>query len=175
MNDEIPNLIYKKDYVRQHLKFLLPDIKVANQASEALLLARIDNKNICFLAKPGTNLGSLQAASTLESTDMVNVGQRALLLGAAFGLIIGLYAYYFQSWVTESMHVNWIVLVGALMILGALLSAIAGTLFGTNFFNNGLKKYKTQINEGAILMIVSAPFQRADEICKVMSKLHLKF
>ena len=45
--------------MREQLKFLLPDINTANQASEALLLARIDNKNICFLAKPGTNLGKL--------------------------------------------------------------------------------------------------------------------
>ena len=32
--------------MRPHLKFLLPDIKTANQASEALLLARIEDKNI---------------------------------------------------------------------------------------------------------------------------------
>lgn len=161
--------------MRPQLKFLLPDIKVANQASEALLLARIDNKNICFLAKPGTDLGKLQAASTLESTDMINGGQRGLLVGASVGLLFGLYAHYFQPWITESMNVHWMVLVGALMLLGAILSAIAATLFGTNFFNRDLKKYKSKIDEGAILMIVSAPFQRREEITKVVSKLHLKF
>ena len=45
--------------MRQQLKFLLPDIKAANRASEALLLARIDSKNICFLAKSGVALGQL--------------------------------------------------------------------------------------------------------------------
>lgn len=161
--------------MRPQLKFLLPDIKVANQASEALLLARIDNKNICFLAKPGTDLGNLQAASTLESTDMINGGQRGLLVGASVGLLFGLYAHYFQPWITESMNVHWVVLVGALTLLGAILSAISATLFGTNFFNRDLKKYKSKIDEGAILMIVSAPFQRREEITKVVSKLHLKF
>ena len=161
--------------MRPQLKFLLPDIKVANQASEALLLARIDNKNICFLAKPGTDLGKLQAASTLESTDMINGGERGLLIGACVGLLFGLYAHYFQPWITEAMHVNWMVLVGALMLLGAVLSAMAATLFGTKFFNRDLNKYKARIDEGAILMIVSAPFQRASEITKIVSKLHLKF
>ena len=161
--------------MRPQLKFLLPDIKTANQASEALLLAKIDNKNICFLAKPGLNLGSLQAASTLESSDMLNGGERGLLVGATIGLIFGLYTHYFQPWITASMNIHWMVMVGVLMLLGAVLSAIGAALFGTNLFNSDLKKYKSKIDEGAILMIVSAPFQRSDEIRKIVSKLHLKF
>ena len=61
--------------MRPHLKFLLPDIKTAKQASEALLLARIDDKNISFLANPGINLGQLRPASAIESTNVVNEAQ----------------------------------------------------------------------------------------------------
>ena len=161
--------------MRQQLKFLLPDIKVANQASEALLLAKIDNKNICFLAKPGVDLGKLQAANTLESTDMINGGERGLLIGASVGLIAGLITHFYFPSIPESLTINWMVLVGALMVLGAVLSAIGAALFGTNFFNSDLKKYKSKIDEGAILMIVSAPFQRSNEISKIVSKLNLKF
>ena len=52
--------------MRPRLKFLLPDIKTANKASEALLLARIEDKNISFLANPDTNLGQLRPASAIE-------------------------------------------------------------------------------------------------------------
>lgn len=82
--------------MREQLKFLLPDIKTANQASEALLLAKVDNKNICFLAKPGIDLGELQAASTLESTNIINEGEKGILIGATVGLLFGLYTHFFQ-------------------------------------------------------------------------------
>ena len=161
--------------MREHLKFLLPNIQAANQASEALLLARVDNKNISFMARPGLALGKLQAASMLESSNIVNGGERGILIGATVGLIFGLYTHYFQPWITESMHVNWMVFVGVLMVLGAALSFIGAAVFGSNLFNNDLQKYKKRIDEGAILMIVSAPSNRSDEITKVVSKLHLKY
>lgn len=161
--------------MREHLKFLLPNIQAANQASEALLLARVDNKNISFMARPGLALGKLQAASMLESSNMVNGGERGILIGATVGLIFGLYTHYFQPWITESMHVNWMIFVGVLMVLGATLSSIGAAVFGSNLFNNDLQKYKKRIDEGAILMIVSAPSNRSDEITKVVSKLHLKY
>jgi hypothetical protein len=161
--------------MREQLKFLLPDIKSANEASEALLLARIDNKNICFLARPGTNLGQLQAANTLESTNVINEGEKGILIGATIGLVAGLITHFYFPIIPQSLHINWMALIGALMVLGAALSAIGAAVFGVNFFNNDLAKYKSKIDEGAILMIVSAPFQRANDISRIVSKLHLKF
>ena len=161
--------------MRPRLKFLLPDIKTANKASEALLLARIDDKNISFLANSDTNLGELRAASAIEGTNIVNEAEKGILYGATVGLLVGLYMHYFQPWITESMHVNWMVLVGVLMLFGAALSAIGAAVFGTNFFNDDLKNYQSKIEQGAILMIVTAPFQRSNEIRRIVSKLHLKF
>ena len=126
--------------MREHLKFLLPNIQAANQASEALLLARVDNKSISFMARPGIALGKLQTASMVESSNMINGGERGILVGATIGLIFGLYAHYFQPWITESMHINWMVFVGALMVFGALLSATGAAVFGSNFFNDDLEK-----------------------------------
>ena len=161
--------------MRPRLKFLLPDIKTANKASEALLLARIDDKNISFLANSDTNLGELRAASAIESTNIVNEAEKGILYGATVGLLVGLYMHYFQPWITESMNVHWMVLVGVLMVFGAALSAIGAAVFGTNFFNDDLKNYQSKIEQGAILMIVTAPFQRSNEIRRIVSKLHLKF
>ena len=161
--------------MRPNLKFLLPDLKTAHQASEALLLARIEDKNISFLANPKTNLGELRPAGAIQSTNVVNEAERGILIGATIGLLVGLYMHYFQPWITESMNVHWMVLVGVLMVFGALLSAIGAAVFGTNFFNDDIKNYESKIEQGAILMIVTAPFNRSNEIRKIVSKLHLKF
>ena len=161
--------------MRPHLKFLLPDIKAAQQAFDALLLARIDDENISFLANPSIDLGQLPPASAIESTNVVNEAERGILIGATIGLLIGLYMYYFQPWITESMNVNWMVLVGVLTIFGSLASTLGAVVFGTNSFNEDLKNYENKIEHGAILMIVVAPFQRSNEIRKIVKELHLKF
>lgn len=161
--------------MKPRLKFLLPDIRTAKQAAESLLLARVDNKNISFLAKPGTDLGQLQAASTIESTNMINDGERGIMFGAAVGLLVGLYMHYFQPWIEVSMGVHWVTIVVITTIFGAVASAIGAAVFGVNLFNTDLNKYKDKIDSGAILMIVTAPFQRSNEIRKIVSKLHLKF
>ena len=71
------------------------------------------------------------------------------------------------------MNVYWMALVGAMMALGAALSSIGAAVFGTNLFNYDLKNYETKIEQGAILTIVTAPFQRSNEIRKIVRKLHL--
>ncbi len=161
--------------MKPKLKFLLPDIKAANKAVEALLLARVDNKNISFIAKPGTDLGALQAANTLESTNMVNDGQRGLLIGAAIGLVVGLILYFTQPWIATSFGIHGVLIILIGMIFGAMSSALGAAVFGVNLFNTDLDKFKDKIEQGAILMIVTAPFQRANEIRKIVSQLHLKF
>lgn len=161
--------------MRQHLKFLLPDITTANLAAKELLLAKVDNKNITFLAKPGTDLGELQTVSTLESTNAVNKGEKGILIGATIGLVFGLFTHYFQPWITESINVHWTLLVGVLMLFGATISAIGAAIFGSNSFNKDLEKYKNRVDAGAVLMIVVSPFQRTNEITQIIHKLYLRY
>ena len=161
--------------MRLQLTFLLPDIDTATQASKALLIADVDNKNISFLAKPGTNLGKLQAVNTFESTNVIDEAGKGALIGALAGLIIGLYVHFFQPWLIKSTLVHWLVLVGALMIFGAVAAVFRTAFFSTDEFNNDLKKYKSKIEKGAILMIVSAPFQRSNEINRIVNKSYLRY
>ena len=161
------------------LNFLLPDMKVANQASQAMLLARVEDKNVCFLAKPGTNLGKLQPADATEATNTINEGLKGVLMGAGLGLLGGLYVLYFPAWVTESPlwftnASDWAIL-SVTTLIGALAAAFGAAILGFNILNTDLAKYQSRIDDGAVLMIVTVPHQRAKEIRKIVSKLHLKF
>jgi hypothetical protein len=161
------------------LKFILPNIQAAHEASDAMLLARIDDKNVCFLAKPGVNLGKLQHASVIDATNTVHEGLRGILLGAGIGLLGGLYVLYFPLWLTDSppwfTNASPLAILICTSLMGAAAAAFGAALLGVNLFNTDLNQFKKRIDEGAVLMIVSVPFNRASEIRQIVKKLHLKF
>ena len=161
--------------MKPKLKFLLPNIKAAQLASDALLLARVDAKAITFLAKPGTQLGKLQVASTIDSTNMVNGGEKGIMYGAIVGFLIGLYIYYFEPWVAETVKAHVAVIIIVSTMIGALASAIGAAVFGVNMFNTDLNEYKNKIDAGAVLLSVSVPSERSAEIRKIIKELHTKY
>ncbi len=161
------------------LRYLLPNIKVAHQANDAMLLAKVEPRHVSFLANENIDLGDLQPASTIEATNTLHEGMKGILMGAGLGLLGGLYVLYFPVWFTDSpvwfTDASWYVILGVTMLLGAVAAAFGAALLGFNIHNTDLQRYQKRIDDGAILMIVSVPFNRAKEIRKIVSKLHLKF
>ncbi len=155
------------------LTFLLPNLHAANQACERLLLARVSDNDMHFLAQPGVALGKLQAATMLEKSNMVHEGQRGILMGAGVGLVAGLYVLIVPAWITVSplwyTNTTWYVVLFVTILAGALALALGAGLLGENIFNSDLKHYKNSIDKGGILMIVSVPFYRAGYIKKMMA------
>jgi len=74
--------------MRRRLYFLLPDVESAKRTANDLLLARIEDRHMRFLAKRGTNLGELHEASFLFKTDLVHGAGIGLMLGALGGLVL---------------------------------------------------------------------------------------
>jgi hypothetical protein len=154
------------------LEFLLPDIKSANQSCEKLLIARVEEKNIHFIARQDINLGKLQAATALEKTNMIHEGERGMLIGAGLGFLTGLYILYFPPWITKSplwyTDTHWYIVLLVTMLAGAFCVALGAALLGVNLFNSDLKRYKNRIDKGEILMIVTVPFYKANKVRKIM-------
>ena len=71
--------------MKRRLYFLLPDVASATRSANDLLLARVEDRNMHFLAKRGTDLGELHEASYLIKTDLM----RGAGIGLAFGVIGG--------------------------------------------------------------------------------------
>lgn len=157
------------------LKFLLPDVATANQVAGSLMLARIGNEDISFIAKPGTDFGQLQGVSIIESPKVVHDEEndgKGIWIGAVIGLLTGICIHYIDPGIASSMGIHWITIVAIASLIGAFAFA---ALFGVNFFGAEFKKYKSKIESGAILMIVTAPFQRANEIRLIVNKSYLKY
>jgi hypothetical protein len=154
------------------LEFLLSDLKAANIACEKMLLARVENSNIHFLAKKDTDLGQLEGATAIEKTNMINEAGRGVLIGAGLGLLGGVYVLAVPAWITYSplwfTDAHWSVILTITCIFGAVAVAAAYAMFGINIFNSDHKAFKTKIDNGAILMIVTVPIYRAKEIRNIM-------
>jgi hypothetical protein len=58
--------------MRRRLYFLLPDVESARRIADDLLLARVDDRHMHFLARRGTDLGELHEAGYLMKSDLLH-------------------------------------------------------------------------------------------------------
>ena len=83
--------------MRRRLYFLLPDVESARLTANDLLLARVEDRHMRFLAKRGTDLGKLHEASYVEKTDLIHGVGVGLGLGGVAGLLLGLVILYLRA------------------------------------------------------------------------------
>jgi hypothetical protein len=75
--------------MRHRIYWLLPDLPSARGVMNALLLARIEQRHLHFMAREGIDLSELHAASVLQSSDIISSAQWGLCIGTALGAATG--------------------------------------------------------------------------------------
>jgi len=154
--------------MRRRLYFVLPDLESAKQVENDLLLARIEERHMHFLARRGTDLGDLPEASVAQKTDFVHGMKIGLVVGAAMGLLVGLIALF-------SLDMSAAASVGilfALTLLGAGFGLFAAGLVASSTPNSRLRKFEDTLEEGHILLMVDVPVERVEEISELVKKTH---
>ncbi len=150
--------------MRLRMYVTLPDIASARKLADDLLLARIEDKRMHFLARRGTDLGELHQASYLQKTDTVNAFFKGGLIGAVMGVMVGLLLVY-----TMNAQLG-AVLIGALV--GAGLGAWVSSMIGLQVANSSLKDFEKDIQDGKILLMLDIPAGRYEEIRAVIARTH---
>ena len=158
--------------MKRKLYFMLPDIKIAHQMMDQLLLARIEERNIHFLAKPEIPLGGLPEATVIEKTESLHGIGVGALIGAVMGMLGGILVVVFPFIVVNPysgypLQAAVIPIIGA---VGALFGAWWTSMLATAIPNSNLKPYKEDIARGRILMIVTVPYHRIREIRSLIQK-----
>ncbi|CAG0985495.1 hypothetical protein BURK1_01978 [Burkholderiales bacterium] len=154
--------------MRRRLYWLLPDVENARRIADDLLLARVEDRHMHFLAREGTDLGTLHEASVLQKTDVRHAAITGTLLGALLGAAAGwLFAQSPIGGVT--IGVGGIVLMAA---FGAGFGFFASTLVGTSLPNSYLRRFEREIGDGRVLAMVDVPLHRVEEMQELLARRH---
>lgn len=152
--------------MRRRLYFVLPDRTSAEKIEEELLLARIDDDHIHFMAT--VELEGLPQASLLQSSDLTHGMALGLVCGGLTGAAVGLLLYLYPD-VRSDVGLGLTLL---LAIAGAVFGVWVGSLVGVSVPNSRLKTFERDINEGHILLMVDVPKERVTEITALIKGHH---
>lgn len=154
--------------MRRRLYFMLPDVDSARKMMDEMLLARIEDRRVHFLARRGTLPPDLPEATVLQKTDVVHGAQLGIAIGGVAGTLGGLLVVLFPPAGVSLQLVT--VLIAAL--LGALFGAWVSSMAASAVPNSKLKAFHSDIEQGKVLMMVDVPMRRAQEISELVARRH---
>ena len=154
--------------MRRRMYYMMPDLASARKTMDDLLLARVEERHIHFLAKRGTPMAGLHEANVLQKTDLVHGAQLGLVIGAVIGCAGGGLLIFFGL-AAERWQVATVI--GA-TILGALLGTWVSSMVGSAIPNSRLRQFDALIEGGGILLMIDVPEHRIEKIKTVLGERH---
>ena len=155
--------------MHRRIYWLLPDLASARRTMDDLLLARVTESQIHFVAREGADMSGLHAANLLQTSDVVRSAQAGLVIGGAVGAVLGVVAAMFFPIVGDSPQWG---MIAVLSIVGAGIGAWASSMIGVSTPNNRLKRFEPAIEQGQILLMVDVARSRVEEIEARLEALH---
>jgi hypothetical protein len=145
---------------------MVETIADARRLMQELLLARIDDHHISFYAKTRDMLEDLPATSLSQRTYMIHGGLTGLFICAALGflagvLVVAVHNPWFPEWYVPASPATIITIT---TVIGAVAGAVWTALVASALPNDMLDKFRRDIEQGHVLMIVRLPAGRQEEI-----------
>jgi hypothetical protein len=157
--------------MRHRLYYMLPDIKCARALLDELLLKRIEERHIHFMAREGTLPHDMPDANFLHKTDLVHGAQMGMMIGGGAGLIAGVLLVMFPP---EGLSLQtFAILVAGLG--GAVFGAWASGMNAAAVPNSRLAQFAEPIQQGGVLLIIDVPRGRVQEIEDVIKSCHPEY
>lgn len=154
--------------MRRRLYFIFPDVDSARRTADDLLLARVEDRHMHFLARRGTDLGELREAGYLMKTDFLHGAGVGLGLGALGGLLLGALIVFYPIEGTRP-HPGMAFIA---VLVGCLLGAWIASMVGASVPNSRLKAFQRDIEAGKVLAMVDVPYGEVERIREVVSARH---
>jgi hypothetical protein len=154
--------------MRRRLYFLLPDVESARRTADDLLLARVEDRHMHFLARRGTDLAELHEAGYLIKTDFVHGAGVGLGLGALGGAMLGAALVFYPIEGTHPHPLAFFIAV----LLGAVIGTWVASMVGASVPNSKLRQFQREIELGKLLLMVDVPLDAVDDIRRVVTARH---
>lgn len=154
--------------MRRRLYFILPDVDSARRTADDLLLARVEDRHMAFLARRGTDLGGLREAGYLVKTDFLHGAGVGLGLGALGGLLLGSMILLFPIAGTRP-HPGILFIA---VLVGGLLGAWVASMVGSSVPNSRLKGFEPDLERGKLLMMVDVPLGAVEKVRELVLERH---
>ncbi len=154
--------------MRLRMYVTLPDVVSAKRLADDLLLARIEDRHMHFLAKRGTDLGELHEASYLQKTDTVHGALTGLVIGGIAGVVAGALLVNFPP---GGLTLDLVVVLIA-AVVGAGFGTWVASMVGLQVPNSRLKPFEHEIQEGKILLMLDVPASRYEQVRDVIARTH---
>lgn len=156
--------------MRRRLYFMLPTIPAARAILDELLLARIEEKYIHFMAKDSLPR-DMPEASFLQKTDLIHGMELGMVIGAATGLLAGGLLLIFPP---EGLEMRTIALLVA-GLGGAVFGSWVSGMAAAAIPNSRLKAFAEEIAAGKVLLIVDVPLSKVIQTEEMMATRHPGF
>jgi len=154
--------------MRLRMYVTLPDVQSARQLANDLLLARIEDRHMHFLARRGTDLGELHEASYLHKSDTMHAAVVGMLIGGGLGALLGAILINFPPG-------HRTVEIGAILIttlVGAGLGMWIASMVGLSVPNSRLKAFEPDIAAGKVLLLLDVAAGRYQEVHDIIARTH---
>ena len=152
--------------MRKRIYWLLPDLGSARRTMDELLLARITEHHIHFVARDGAPMDGLHVANVLQTSDLVEAAQTGLLIGSGLGAAGGVAAAFAISAASPAA------IVIGMAAGGAMLGAWSSSMIGSSTPSRRLRRFESALAEGQYLLIVDVPRGRITEIEELLARTH---
>ncbi|KPK40795.1 MAG: hypothetical protein AMJ69_00885 [Gammaproteobacteria bacterium SG8_47] len=154
--------------MKRRLYFVLPNLDSAREIHNELLLSRVEERHMHYLAGPRAELGDLPRANLLQSSDLVHGLQLGLIYGGISGIFAGIVAVVMLGLTLQS---GGIVVLGV-ALAGALMGAWSSSMIAVAAPNFRLIKFDPALRRGGILLLIDVPIERVDEITALIRRYH---
>src|SRR5258706_9366472 len=147
--------------MRRRMYFVLPDVATAEQTTNDLLLARIEERHIHCLGCRGTAMGDLHEAGVWQKTDLVHGTEVGVVCGALGGVVLGALFAYVPLLGHTALSPGWIPLMA---LGGAVFGAWSSSLIASSTPNSRLRMFDADFAAGRILMMGGVPARQVEKI-----------
>jgi hypothetical protein len=155
--------------MHSRIYWLLPDLESAQRTMDDLLLARIESRRIHFVAREGTDMTGLHAASVLQTSDVIRSAEMGLIIGAGVGALLGVLVAIYYPIVGDTPQWG---LAAALAVAGAIFGTWTSTMIGVSTPSKRLARFMPEIENGKILLMVDVLMWQVDDIEERLRALH---